>query len=44
MDSSLTALLAITLGSLVWLHLVVMRIKAAEKAAEPEPGAVPEAV
>ncbi len=37
------ALLAITLGCLVWLHLVVMRIKGAEKVAELEPVAVPEA-
>jgi NNP family nitrate/nitrite transporter-like MFS transporter len=35
------ALLAITVGSLVWLHLVVLRIKAAEKVAEPEPEPVP---
>jgi NNP family nitrate/nitrite transporter-like MFS transporter len=36
-QSAFIALLAITLGSLVWLHLVVMRIKAAEKVVEPEP-------
>ena len=43
-QAAFIALLAITLGSLVWLHLVVMRIKAAEKVAEPEALAVPEAV
>jgi NNP family nitrate/nitrite transporter-like MFS transporter len=32
-QAAFLALLAITLGSLVWLHLVVMRIKAAERAA-----------
>lgn len=37
------ALLAITLGSLLWLHLVVMRIKAAERLAEPAPVAEPAA-
>jgi len=42
-QAAFLAVLAITLGSLVWLHLVVMRIKAAERAAEPEPVAVPEA-
>ena len=36
-QAAFVALLAITLGSLVWLHLVVSRIKAAEKVAEPEP-------
>jgi MFS transporter, NNP family, nitrate/nitrite transporter len=36
-QSAFVALLAITLGSLVWLNLVVIRIKAAEKAMEPEP-------
>lgn len=41
-QAAFIALLAITLGSLVWLHLVVMRLKAAEKVVEPE--AVPEAV
>ena len=41
-QAAFVALLAITLGSLVWLHLVVMRIKAAEKVVEP--AAVPEAV
>ena len=43
-QAAFVALLAIPLGSLVWLHLVVMRIKAAEKVAEPEAVAVPEAV
>jgi MFS transporter, NNP family, nitrate/nitrite transporter len=41
-QAAFIALLAITLGSLVWLHLVVMRLKAAAKPAEPEPMAVPE--
>lgn len=38
-QAAFVALLAITLGSLVWLHLVVMRINAAEKvvAVETEP-------
>ena len=38
-QAAFVALLALTLGSLVWLHLVVMRMKAAEKVAElkPEP-------
>ena len=40
-QAAFVVLLAITLGSLVWLHLVVMRIKAAEKVAETD--AVPEA-
>jgi MFS transporter, NNP family, nitrate/nitrite transporter len=43
-QAAFIALLAITLSSLVWLHLVVMRIKAAEKVVEPEAVAVPEAV
>jgi NNP family nitrate/nitrite transporter-like MFS transporter len=30
-QAAFVALLAITLGSLVWLHLVVMRIKATER-------------
>jgi NNP family nitrate/nitrite transporter-like MFS transporter len=46
-QAAFVALLAITLGSLVWLHLVVMRIRAAGRAAgratDPEPVAVPEA-
>src|SRR4051812_1012101 len=42
-QAAFIALLAITLGSLVWLHLVVMRIKAAERMVEPEAVAVPEA-
>jgi MFS transporter, NNP family, nitrate/nitrite transporter len=42
-QAAFVALLAITLGSLVWLHLVVMRIKAAEKVELQEPEAVPEA-
>jgi MFS transporter, NNP family, nitrate/nitrite transporter len=41
-QAAFVALLAITLGSLVWLHLVVMRIQSAERATEPI--AVPEAV
>lgn len=36
-QAAFVALLAITLGSLVWLHLVVMRMKAAERVMEPEP-------
>jgi len=40
-QAAFIALLAITLGSLLWLHLVVMRIKAAETAAEPDLVAVP---
>lgn len=36
-QAAFVALLAITLGSLVWLHLVVVRMKAAEKIVEPEP-------
>jgi NNP family nitrate/nitrite transporter-like MFS transporter len=36
-QAAFVALLAITLASLVWLHVVVMRIKAAEKVVEPEP-------
>jgi len=40
-QAAFIVLLAITLGSLVWLHLVVMRIKAAETAVEPELVAVP---
>jgi MFS transporter, NNP family, nitrate/nitrite transporter len=43
-QAAFIALLAITLGSLVWLHLVVMRIKAAERVVEPEAVAAPEAV
>ena len=39
-QAAFIALLAITLGSLVWLHLVVMRIKAAERVVEPEAVAV----
>ena len=31
-QAAFVALLAVTLGSLVWLHLVVMKIKAEEKA------------
>ena len=42
-QAAFIALLAITLGSLVWLHLVVMRIKAAERTSESEAVAVPEA-
>jgi NNP family nitrate/nitrite transporter-like MFS transporter len=34
-QAAFIALLAITLASLVWLHLVVVRIKAAERAEEP---------
>jgi NNP family nitrate/nitrite transporter-like MFS transporter len=41
-QAAFIALLAVTLGSLVWLHLVVMRIKAAERAVETE-AVVPEA-
>jgi len=37
-QSAFIALLAITLGSLVWLHLVVVRMKSAEKIAEPVAG------
>ena len=33
-QAAFVVLLALTLGSLVWLHLVVSRIKAAEKAME----------
>jgi NNP family nitrate/nitrite transporter-like MFS transporter len=40
-QAAFVALLAITLGSLVWLHLVVMRIKAAEQVVQP--AAAPEA-
>jgi MFS transporter, NNP family, nitrate/nitrite transporter len=40
-QAAFVALLALTLGSLVWLHLVVMRIKASERVAEPV--ALPEA-
>jgi NNP family nitrate/nitrite transporter-like MFS transporter len=36
-QSAFIALLAITLASLVWLHLVVLRIKATEKVVEPQP-------
>jgi NNP family nitrate/nitrite transporter-like MFS transporter len=38
-QAAFVVLLALSLGSLVWLHLVVMRLKAAEKVAElkPEP-------
>ncbi|HVK12348.1 MAG TPA: MFS transporter, partial [Gemmataceae bacterium] len=38
-QAAFVVLLALSLGSLVWLHLVVMRVKAAEKVAElkPEP-------
>jgi NNP family nitrate/nitrite transporter-like MFS transporter len=43
-QAAFIALLGITLGSLVWLHVVVMRIKAAEKVAEPGLVPVPEAV
>lgn len=43
-QAAFIALLTITLGSLVWLHLVVMRIKAAERAVETEAVVVPEAV
>jgi MFS transporter, NNP family, nitrate/nitrite transporter len=47
-QAAFIALLAITLASLVWLHLVVMRIKAmersAERLAEPDLVPVPEAV
>ncbi|MSR52593.1 MAG: NarK/NasA family nitrate transporter [Gemmataceae bacterium] len=40
-QSAFIGLLAITLGSLVWLHLIVVRMQAAEKFAQPV--AVPEA-
>ena len=40
-QAAFMALLALTLGSLVWLHLVVMRIRAAETVAESELVAVP---
>ena len=43
-QAAFIAMLAITLGSLVWLHVVVMRIKAAETATEPDLVAMPEAV
>jgi NNP family nitrate/nitrite transporter-like MFS transporter len=38
-QSAFLVLLALTLGSLVWLHLVVLRMKATEKVTElkPEP-------
>jgi NNP family nitrate/nitrite transporter-like MFS transporter len=43
-QAAFIALLAITLISLAWLHAVVMRIRVAERAVEPERVAVPQAV
>lgn len=42
-QAAFVALLAITLGSLVWLHLVVVRMKAGARVSAAEAMAVPEA-
>jgi NNP family nitrate/nitrite transporter-like MFS transporter len=45
-QAAFIALLVLTAGSLAWLHLAVVRIKGAERAAEPTlaPELVPEAI